>query len=190
MSKNQSYIQETSALIKQYDAEKEPERLREAYLKLQAVDLQEERKAPARVQTRIAAMALWIRLLNIMDESMLPEFIPGKGISIQAEPFTASDGETYPSDTDPSTIKDPLARAEYEKAMAGHQKALETYRLQVYLSRYNEQITAAAKRFILISYAPVAADQRELTAALSHGIKQAARKEDFLKLLLKPLNGK
>lgn len=183
MSDNQKFLSESRIHAEEFETELEPERLREAYLDLENVVLDREPNSGARGQLRMDTLSLWLHLLNLLDRWLDPKFDPNVILVTLVQPPLTSGGVMYGPGADPALIDDPLARAEYEKAISDNRAKADHYRLQVYLHRLNERIPPRVETFIRDSYTPALADQNELKTAIEGGIDNQRRKEALLKLL-------
>lgn len=183
MNDNHQYISEAKALTKAFDDEKEPERLREAYLALENVDIYQEPKQKMRNLLRLECLSAWLNMINTMDGSLDKDFDPNAPVEMQVQPPPTSDGTKFPPGTDPARIDDPEAREKYEKAIKVNQEKLANYRTQTYLNRIKDDIVLSAKTFILTTYTPVPSDQLELKTAIEKILEDPARKEDFMGLV-------
>ncbi len=186
MTENQKYLDDARGRIREFEAGLEPERLREAYMALENVSLAKEHVSKTRARLRTDSLSLWLGLLQILDHHLDPNFNPEDGPEELVQPPRTSDGVVYPPGADPALIRDPRARAEYEKAIAANRAKVENYRLQIHLRRLDERITQRAKEFIRGSYRPASDDQEELKKAIEETIKDPGRKADLLKLLTPP----
>jgi hypothetical protein len=180
MTDNQKNLNKAKARIKEFEAEREPERLREASLAIDDVNLPAERDPETRGQLRSSALSVWLQLLGILDRYVVPNFNPKDVPQTRVQPPPTSGGIVYPPGADPELIDDPKARAEYKKAIAENNAKTDRYRLQVELGRMSERISQRAKAFIKNSYTSSEQDQHELKSAIEKEVKDAARKADLL----------
>ncbi len=181
-TENEKYLKEAQTRVKEFEKESEPERLREAYMALENVVLEQEYDARIRNRLRGECLTLWLEMVAILDRRLDPEFNPEDLPENLVQPPTTK-GVVYPPGADPALIADPKARAEYEKAVAANNAKINNYRLQTHLKRLNDQIPQRAAEFIENSYTESADDQKELKAAIDRIIENPARHADFSKLL-------
>jgi hypothetical protein len=183
MTTNQTRLDETDARIQQFDAELEPERLREAYMALENVDLSQEHDAASRARVRASALSAWLRLLHVLDRYLDPAFDPDEAVERNVQPPPLPDGTLLQPNADPARIPDPAARAAYEKALADNRAKAERHRLQVYLHRLDERIPPRAEGFLRGAYTADPRDQAELRAAIDQLVTDPKRKAWLLKIV-------
>ncbi len=180
---NQRYLREAGAHLQEFTAQSEPERLREAYMALENVILADEPDPAVRARVRGDCLALWLRLLQIVDRLLDPRFdieaVPEKNV----QPPANADGVVYPPGADPARIDDPVARREYTDAIAANRRYSEHYRMQVQLQRVEERLAPLVEAFIRDSYTAAPADQQELRAAIEQHITHPPRKTALSQLL-------
>ena len=183
MSENEKYLKEAHAHTKEFEAQLEPERLRESSMALENVILAHEHDPKSRAQLRTDCLSLWLHVLQFLDRFLDPNFDPADVPTKLVQPPRTLGGVVYPPGADPAKIDDPNARAEYEKAIAANRAKADRYRLQTGLRRLNESIPPRAEAFIRNSYTSERHDQKELRTAIDTIIKDPRRKADLLKLL-------
>jgi hypothetical protein len=183
MTRNRKYLDEAEAHVKEFETEREPERLREAYMALENVSLSEEQDRVARAELRESCLSSWLRLLEVQDRFLDPAFNPKDVPPRLIQPPPTSGGVVYPPGADPTLIDDPVARTKYEDAVAANRAKLENYRLQVHLHRLDERLTPRAEAFIRDAYTSDPRDQAELRTALDQIITHPPRKAALSKLL-------
>ena len=183
MTDNQKYLDEARKRVKAFEAELEPERLREAYMALENVRLVMEHDPKARARVRSECLVEWLNLLQLLDRFLDPNFNPRDVPPKLAQPPPTRSGVVYPAGADPNLIDDPTARAQYEKAIQANRAKIDRYRLQTHLSRLNESLPPRAEAFIRSSYTSAKGDQKELRNAIETIIKDQKRKERLLALL-------
>jgi hypothetical protein len=183
MTENQNNLNRAHSAIKEFRAEMEPERLREAYMALENVVPSQEHDAGTREAVRKDCLYLWLRILDVIDHLLDPKFDPNDVPELTVQPPPNSDGTAYPAGADPSLIKDPQARARYEKAIEANRVKARNRRLQFGLRRLNQSVPERAESFIRNWYTTSANDQRELRLAIDEVIKNRVRRAGLLKLL-------
>jgi len=183
LTANEMCLKEAQTLAKKFEAELEAERLREASLALERVNLSQEGDPASRARLRANSLSLWLHLIGLLDRFLDPKFniedVPGTAV----QPPPTSGGVVYPPGADPALIDDPKARADYEKAIAANRAKADRYRLQVHLRRVNERIVSRAEGFIRNAYTSAPDDQKQLRTAIEKAIKDPQRKAGLLKLL-------
>lgn len=183
MAGNDRYLAEAQTLAKECEVQLEPERLREASVALANVGLAQEHDPRTRTQLRMESLLLWLRLLQLLDRSLDPNFNPADVPEKLVEPPPIPGGEILRPGADPSRIADPKARAQYERAIAANRAKNKNYQTQIHLRRLKEQLPSQAESFIRNSYSSAPGDQRELRTAIDQIITDPARKAQLTKLL-------
>ena len=179
MTDNAHRVKESKILVEKFEIEKEPERLREAYVLLNGVNLENEKNPLSRIQLRTAALLQWLNLLQTIDNYLDPKFNEDEGVPMHVY---------SPFDGDADLSGNPEAMEKYKKAEEENTKKQMNYRLQVQLARLNESIPPLARAFIRKNYTVLPPDQAELRSSIEKMLKNKARKDDFLTLLV-PLPG-
>lgn len=181
MTENEKFLKGAEKHVKEFEAEIEADRLREAYMALENVELAQERDAKARIQLRKECLYLWLEIVELLDRHLDPKFDPEDVPENLVQPPPTSTGIVYPPGADPKLIDNHEARAEYEKAIAANSARTNNYRLQIQLSRLDEQITRRAEAFIRNSYTFKPNDRQEAKTAILKIIKNPKRQEGLLK---------
>jgi hypothetical protein len=181
MTDNQKYLKEAQVRIKEFEAELEPERLRQAYMALENIILVQEHDNKSRTELRETVLSLWLQFLQILDRFLDSKFNPHDVPNKLIQPPPTTGGVVYPPGADPALIDDPQTRSEYEQAIAANRAKAEYYRLQINLRRLDEQITSRAEAFIRNSYTFTPSDREEAKAAILKTIKNPQRQERLLK---------
>jgi hypothetical protein len=183
MTQNQEYLKKADEHAKEFEAQLEPEHLREASMALDSVSLAQEHDPRTRAQVRTDCLSSWLHLLQLLDRFLDPNFDPNDVPQRLVQPPPTRGDVVYPPGADPALIDDPKARAEYEKAIAANREKAVRYRLQIQLGRLNERIPPRAEAFIHDAYTSAARDQDELGTAIETMITDPRRKAGLLKLL-------
>jgi len=183
MTQGQEHLKKAQAHVAKFEAEREPERLREAYMALENVSLAEERDPRTRDQLRMDCLSLWLYLLELLDRFLDPNFDPKDVPQRLVQPPPTRGDVVYPPGADPALIDDPTARAQYERAITSNREKTIRYRLQIQLGRLQEQIPPRAEKFIHNSYTSVPRDQAELRAAIDANITNPVHRASLLKVL-------
>lgn len=183
MTDNEKHLEKASELIKAFAKEKEPERLREAAIELENVDLRRVYEAKPRRKLRAQAMDLWLSIVQTIDKNLDPAFDAEDVPAMKAMPPRLKDGTQLPPGADPKAIDDPQARQEYEKAIKETRAKQERYLIQSQLAELNETITAKFEAFIRRDYGDTTEDRNEVHDAVEKGIRNDERKQKLLKAL-------
>lgn len=186
MTQNEKFLKDAEKHVKEFESEFEVERLREAYMALENVELAQEQDSKVRDQSRKECLYLWLEIVELLDHHLDPKFDPEDVPENLVQPPPTSTGIVYPPGADPKVIDNYEARAEYEKAIIANNAKISSYRLQTQLSRLDEPITRRAEAFIRHSYTSAPGDQAELRTAIDMVIKDRQRKKNLLKLLASP----
>ena len=185
MTKNEKYLKEARTKINEFKEELEPERLNEASMALENINLTEEYDLQIRTRLRRDCLYEWLTLDQILDQHLDPKFNPSDVPQKNIQP-PSSNGTVLSPGVDPAKISDPQARANYEKAIADNRAKAESYRLQTQLRRLNESIPPKAEEFIRNSYTSATSaevDQEELKKAINEIIQKPERKAELSKHL-------
>jgi hypothetical protein len=185
MTDNNQYLLEAEALEKKFQAEMEPERLREAFGALENVRLELAVDPAARARLRAATLYSWLRLLRTLDHHLDPGFDLKALPEVHVEPPPISDGGIRLPSINPALIDDPKARAEYQQAIADNRARADRYSLQVHLRQLDERITPHVEAFIRGAYTQSTIDLQELRAAIE-GVDVPHRRAELMKLLSPP----
>ena len=183
MTENQKYLEEAQAGAREFEEKLEPELLKQAYLALENVILQEEYDPKIRAQLRTNSLALWLRLIQLLDRCLDPDFDPADVPERLVQPPPTPEGVVYRPGAKPALIDDPKVRAAYEKAIAANEAKTAHFVFQTKLRRLDERIFPRAEAFIQNAYGSGSDDQEELKSAIDAFIKDAERKERLSKLL-------
>jgi hypothetical protein len=183
MADNEKYLDQARERAKTFEAELEPERLREAYMALENVRLVVENDPKVRYKLRAECLIEWLGLLRLLDRFLDPGFNPRDVPPRLIQPPPTKAGVIYPPGADPALIDDPKARSEYERAIQANQAKIESHRLQTHLSRLNETLFSRAADFIRSSYTASKRDQEEVRRAVEKHIENSRRKAALLERL-------
>ena len=159
---------ELAGLIASFARDGDPERGREALNAVETVPAGD-------------AVEPWLALLAALDRHLDADWDASAGPELVVQP-PASEGIVYPAGSDPAALKDPVARAAYERAIAENDARTRRYDEQMRLHRLEERALEGVAR--AIEAAP--ADGRD---ALERSIRDAhvgeARKRALVALLPK-----
>ena len=169
-----------AALVAEFEKEKDPEKLQGAADQLVEVDLAQEEEGLKRLALRQETLQLWLRLLAAIDKNLDPRFDPNDRPRVSVTP-PPSGGAQYPPGADPSVIKDPQARKQYEAAIKQNRDKAANYRLQTKLRRLDEKLTPQVERFIRLSYTTVPGDQRQLNETVKKLIANPQRAQALVR---------
>lgn len=155
----------------------------------EALDLIEaaERGVPvgataARKQALSRRLLFFVALDRTIDQTWNPEKVPVRGV---APPLTH--GAVYGSgEVDPSSIADPIVRAEYERALKVSEDYEKWYDAQFQLRRIDERAMRFVERFVAERYTEALVDRQEFEELLAASSVSEARKEQLRALVPKP----
>ena len=182
MSDSRNNFSEARKLVRDFETENEPERLREASSALINVRLEREYDSNERHQLRSECLYLWLTILNMIDVRIDPSFDPADVPPKNIEP-PSSDDEAFRPGVEPAKIADPKIRADYEKAVDENRSKQINYRIQVKLRRLDERVSPMAEEFVRRSYTTSENDRSTVGSAIEAVIKSSFRKDRLNKLL-------
>lgn len=181
MTDNEKHLKEASELIRAFEKEKEPERLREASMELEDVNLRREHNAKIRHKLRSDCLELWLTILQTIDKNLDSSFDPKDVPQMSVMPPPIRGDIQLPPGAAPSLIDDPKAREEYEKAIKENRAKQENYPLQTQLRELNEVIPGKVDSFIRGAF--VSSDHNEVKAVIDRIIENESRKESLYRLI-------
>lgn len=120
----------------------------------------------------------WKRLENAIDEDWDPNDIPEanvsppKGIGIPGIPGMS-----------PELIKDPVLRAEYEKAIERNREKIKIRNEQIKLRNIRKMYFRIVEKYLVSTYSILPYNNAELQSMLDSGVKDKKTKEQFLKAI-------
>jgi len=162
--------------------EQDPTRVLEA---LDAVAAAQRDLPDADVAARQRAVSQWLLFFTALDRHIDPQWdqtkVPVKGT---APPPTH--GVVFPSgEVDPATIPDPVARAEYERALNISKDYRAWYGVQFQLRRIEENATRLVKLLLAERYTNSEEDTREFERLLAESTVNEQRRERLRALMAK-----
>jgi hypothetical protein len=184
MTDNQKNLKESRERANEFERQQDPDRLREAGRALENVDLVKEVDPKVRARLRADCLAQWLELVALLDRYIDPAFDPKDVPSTRVEPPEVPGSPSLEPGADPALIRDPFARAQYERAIAANRAKATRYRVQTELRRIGERVFPQAEIFVRRYYKTTAADERELKGAVDRIIKDPARKTRLSGLLV------
>jgi len=179
MTDNEKRLMEASALIKAFEEEQEPERLREAALELEDVNLRNVHNAQIRHKQRSDCLELWLTILQTIDKHMDSSFNPEDVPQMSVMPPQTKSGIQYPPGAAPAVVDDPQARQDYEKAIKANQEKQQSYLMQTQLHDLNEQLTSKVDAFLRTAYMMTTVERDELRTTIDRIIENQSRKESL-----------
>ena len=177
MNDNEKHLKAAADLIKAFEKENEPERLREASMQLEDVNLRVEYVANKRKKVRAECLMFWLVILRTIDRNMDESFDPEKVPEMSVMPPKTKAGVQYPPGADPALIDDPQAREEYEKAVKENRANQEKYLLQTEFRELNEHIPGKVDSFVRSAFAHSEEDRNEVRTAIDRIIESESRKD-------------
>ncbi len=171
---NRELLSEAEAKFAAFDKESEPERLREAGDCLAAVVLAAE-TTPA---MRLATLAKWLQLLQIVDSRLDPKFDPE---DVPASTAMPPGNLGLAPGVDPAAIADPKLRAEYEREIAATRKKAVDYRMQSGLHDLDARLTPRVEAFLRDNFLWTIEDRAAAIAAIEKTIVNSDRKQALFK---------
>jgi hypothetical protein len=109
-----------------------------------------------------------------------------KNVPVQGAPLPSTHGIVYPSgEVDPSTIKDPSERAEYERALKASKDYAKWYDIQYQLRRIDERAMRFVELLLAGMYSNSEGDRQEFEDVLAASPVNEVRKEHLRALMPK-----
>ena len=177
MTDNEKHMKEAVELIKAFEKEKEPERLREAFMELEDVNLRREHYTKIRHKLRSDCLELWLTILQTIDKYLDSSFDPNDMPQMSVMPPRIKGGIQLPPGAAPELIDDPKAREEYEKAINDNRAKQENYPLQTQLIELDEVIPGKVDSYIRRAF--TSSDHDEVKEAIDRIIESQSRKESL-----------
>lgn len=118
----------------------------------------------------------WRRLENAIDEDWDPNDIPVENVQL---PEGAAGFPGMP----PELIKDPVLRAEYEKAIERNREKIKIRNEQLKLRNIKKRYFRIVKKYLVSTYSILPYNNAELQSMLDSGVKDKKTKEQFLKAI-------
>lgn len=115
---------------------------------------------------------LWLRALAKVHAAVDPNVGPDDKPSLNIAPIP-TDGVVYDSGVDPSAIKDPAVRKEYEQRLAANAEKAQKARFRRMLERLEERWAAELEAYVSSEYSGAKADLAEIDALLSQQVSDA-----------------
>ena len=166
MTNNSNYLKKAQQLIKKFDEEKDTEYLEQASIELQKVRPGKETNLHTLAEVRLSGLVQWLSLLQVIDGNSQPGFDANENVSINVP------------------LRRDVSNEERKKAVEENNKKVDMQNMQVRFARLNQRLTPLAKTYIRKNYTGLPTDQLELKTWIEKTLKDPARKEDFLKLLV------
>lgn len=175
MTDNEKHLKAAADLIKAFESEREPERLREASMELENIDLRRVHDAKIRHSLRSSCLELWLIILKTIDKNLDISFDPKDIPQMNITPPPLKDGTRLPPGAAPLSIDDPAARKDYEKAVTDNRAKQVNYLLQTELRELDEIIPGKVNSFIDGAY--TSSDNAEVKTLIDRIIENDSRKE-------------
>jgi len=134
--------------------------------RLQGIGLADEKDPMKQRALRKDTLHGWLALFGAIDAALDPRFDPKDLPQVRVSP-PVSEGIHYPPGVDPSVLKDPAARAEYQRKIAENERKTANYSLQFKLRRLDEGLMPQAEAFIEGAYSTDPEDRRELEETIA-----------------------
>jgi len=166
MTNNQNYLKKVQELIKKFDEDKDTEHLGNACIELQKVRPGKETNLHHLAEIRLAGLLQWLSLLQEIDANMQPGFDINKGVSMKVP------------------MRRDVSDEDRAKAVEANDKEVDNFHLQLQLIRLSNHIAPLAKTYVHRNYTGLPTDQLELKTSIEKILKNPARREDFMKLLV------
>lgn len=174
---NEKRLANATELIRLFETEREPERLRESSIELENVDLRRVNDKKVREDQRGRCLALWLTLVRSVDRNLDPSYDPDDSPPLKVDPPPLKDGTKLWPGADPKLIDDPKAREEYEKAIVANRERQEKVLFQSQLHELDQPLFDKAIAFIRRNYAENERDSVKVT--IEKTIESESRKQLF-----------
>ena len=166
-----------TSLLQRYDEQHDLLLLRTAGEALDRIDLFAAPGAQARGDARLAALQGWLMVLARLDAASDSGFDPAHAPAMKLAPVSPAGGPVYPPGIDPSAVREPQIRADYERALAANQRERERAARYWNWSAVDIELSDRARRFVGRFYTASNADQVELAGAIEQaGLSPSRRK--------------
>ena len=163
-----------------FEKEQEPALVYEA---LETLEAAEHDAPPGDVAARRRVVSRWLRFFAALDRNIDPMWDP-KDVPVKGVTPPLSHGVVYGSgEVDPSTIPDPVARAQYEQALKASKDYDKWYRVQLQLQRIDERAMRFVGWLLAERYTDSPADRQEFEELLAASPMNDARKERLRALM-------
>lgn len=166
-----------------FDKEQDPTRVIEA---LEAVKAAQRDLPVADAAARTRALSQWLLFLAALDRYMDPQWDPKK-VPVKGTAPPPTHGVVFPSgEVDPATIPDPVARAEYERALKASEDYRDWYGVQFQLRRIEEDAMRLVELLLAERYTNSEEDRREFERLLATSPANELRKERMRAVMTEP----
>lgn len=160
-------------LLKAFRTNNDPNSLTQASNLLESMEASTASNGADFKTIRAEKLTLLLDILNQIDGKRIVNFdfedLPT--MSVSPPPETG-----LPSGVDPAEIKDPAAKAKYERAVTENQQKAARYALQKKLAKLDLRVTGQAEGLISDAYTGSAADLAELNDLISNHVAGGRRK--------------
>jgi hypothetical protein len=187
MTDNEKHLEKAVELIAAFEKEREPERLREASMALENVNLRREHLAQIRHKLRSDCLELWLTILQKIDKYLDNSFDPEDVPQMSVMPPRIKGDIQLPPGADPALIDDPKAREEYEKAIKDNRAKQENYPLQIQLRELDELMPRKVGSFIRGAF--TSSEQDAVKGAIDRIIEGRFQRERLYQLIEPRSNG-
>jgi hypothetical protein len=183
---NEKHLKQAADLIKAFNTEREPERLREATLELDEVDLRRVSDKKLRHKQRAQCLELWLTVINTVDKNLDANFDPDFSPPLKVSPPPLKDGTVLMPGADPKLIDDPKAREEYEKAIKENRAKQEASLIQTQLRELNERLPSKFDSYVQRVFTRSDEDKAEIRAAIDRIIENETRRVSLYRTIEEP----
>jgi len=157
-----------------FDNDQDPTRIEEAF---KIVEDANRDVMPGDRAARKEGLLRWLRFLAALDREIDPNFGP-LDTAVPGAPPPPVHGPVQPSgEVDPATIPDPVARAEYVRALQASREKHRRFFVQTQLRRIDERAMLFVKVFLASNYTSSEADRQEMEGLFSAAPVNDSQKE-------------
>lgn len=155
------------------------------YQALDSIEAAESNMPVGDAAARKLAVSRRLGFFAALDRNIDPTWDP-KNVPVLGVPAPLSHGMVYSSgEVDPSTIADPAARTEYEKALKANKDENQRYSVQLQLRRIDERAMRFTERLLADRYTNSEEDRQEFEELLAASPVNEVRKERLRALMPK-----
>jgi hypothetical protein len=173
--------EEIAGRLKAFQSEEDLDALSDASDLIESMDVETAVLPSEKIKFRREKLRLQMSVLNRIDERLDPDFDFDNVPSLTSSPPPELG---LPAGVDPSSIKDPQARAKYEKEVAANQQKAARYAYQKRLYKLDRQATERTEEHIGNTYSTSPEDIAELYNLINELVTNERRKTSLKRFAL------
>ena len=124
---------------------------------------------------------IWFEILAVIDDNMTEA--SGNYSWAVVPPRDGTNGMQYPAGVTPATLKDPVARSNYEATIRANNEGIQRGNIQVALHKLDKRASESAEMFLKAYYAASVVDKKELGELLAASKLASMRKQHIVKTM-------